>query len=225
MIPKPQSVHRHDYAQCVATWKNLVLIVIGVTLVRLFYAGVLNPVELVKDEAHYWEWSRHLAGSYYTKGPGVAWLIAGSVHVFGVSEWGVRLPAMLLSALTALAIAKLTSDVSHGDQRAGFFAGVAFLLVPAYQVTGMLMTIDGPYMFCWVMVVWIMFHALAKHKSGNWSWQYLWVGFFLGLGFLFKYTTLLLLPGLVVYFWLLRRSLQWSAITWLNLFAGLLVMG
>ena len=31
------------------------------------------PLDLAPDEAHYWDWSRHLDWSYYSKGPLVAW--------------------------------------------------------------------------------------------------------------------------------------------------------
>ena len=210
LIGKLRLDRRLTYARHWATTGNLCWIILGVTVIRLLYVGVLNPIELVKDEAHYWEWSRHLAGSYYTKGPGVAWLIAASCRVFGVSEWAVRLPAIMASGFTALVLARLTTAISNGDQRAGFFTGVAFLLVPAYQVTGMLMTIDGPYMLCWVLALWCMVVAVKQQDARHWPWAYGLVGFFLGLGFLFKYTTLLLLPGLVLYLWLTRSRRAWT---------------
>src|SRR5690242_19866156 len=36
------------------------------------------PVDLSGDEAHYWDWSRQLDLSYYSKGPLVAWIIRAS---------------------------------------------------------------------------------------------------------------------------------------------------
>ncbi|MDH7499215.1 MAG: hypothetical protein QHH30_02355, partial [candidate division NC10 bacterium] len=44
------------------------------TLIRLLYIQ-WGPLDLAPDEAHYWEWSRHLDISYYSKGPMVAFLI------------------------------------------------------------------------------------------------------------------------------------------------------
>ena len=56
---------------------------------------------LSADEAHYWEWSRRLDWSYYSKGPMVAYLIALSTRLGGHTEFWVRLPAVLLGTATA----------------------------------------------------------------------------------------------------------------------------
>jgi undecaprenyl-diphosphatase len=198
-----------SHAMAWANMRNLIWLLLCVTVLRLFYTAVLAPIQLVKDEAHYWEWSRHLAGSYYTKGPGVAWLIASSVRVFGNSEWAVRLPAIVMSAMTAWVIARLACDVSRNDPRAGFFAGIAFLLVPAFQFTSMLMTIDGPYIFFWMLSVWAMWHWGERLKQGQSLWiPSIGVGLFLGIGGLFKYTAWLLIPGLIAYLWLCRKQFK-----------------
>src|SRR6266567_4418985 len=73
---------------------------------HLAYLAFGCPLDLSPDEAHYWQWSRHLAWSYYSKGPLVAWLIRASCEVFGpLSEslvgspmLAVRLPAVACHA-------------------------------------------------------------------------------------------------------------------------------
>ena len=42
---------------------------------NVFYLAHECPLDLAQDEAHYWDWSRHLDWSYYSKGPLVAYLI------------------------------------------------------------------------------------------------------------------------------------------------------
>src|SRR6266581_2815847 len=74
---------------------------------RIAYLAYDCPLDLAPDEAHYWDWSRHLDWSYYSKGPLVALLIRGSCELFG--PWSesvcgspmiaVRLPAVACSAL------------------------------------------------------------------------------------------------------------------------------
>src|SRR4051794_41194416 len=52
------------------------------------------PIDLSGDEAHYWDWSRQLDLSYYSKGPLVAYLIRASCAAFGADTMpAVRLPA------------------------------------------------------------------------------------------------------------------------------------
>ena len=81
----------------------LALLIVGSAVLRLVYLAYNCPLDLAADEAHYWDWSRHLDWSYYSKGPGVAWLIRLSCELFGslaVELTGnemlaVRLPAVL----------------------------------------------------------------------------------------------------------------------------------
>ena len=89
-------------------------------------------------------------------------------------------------------------------------SAVAYQTMPGLFATGALMTIDGPYMLCWVLALWCMVVAVKQQDARHWPWAYGLVGFFLGLGFLFKYTTLLLLPGLVLYLWLTRSRRAWT---------------
>lgn len=176
------------------SWAIVVALVLVVTIVRLAYLAWLNPYPLIEDEAHYWEWSRRLEWSYYSKGPGIAWVIALSVKLVGAGELGVRLPAAIAGAIAALAMAGLARD-SMGDKRAGFFAAVCLMLSPVFQVLALLSTIDMPYVACWMMAVWAAWRCL--HREGSWSW--IGLGAAIGAGVLFKYTTLLLVPGLIVY--------------------------
>ena len=62
----------------------------GLRLAFLAWGGL----DLSPDEAHYWEWSRRLDLSYYSKGPLIAYLIAGLTAVFGTSAFGIRLGAV-----------------------------------------------------------------------------------------------------------------------------------
>src|SRR4051812_17804028 len=58
-------------------------LIIASVVFHIAYLVLACPLDLSPDEAHYWQWSRHLAWSYYSKGPLVAWLIRASCEVFG----------------------------------------------------------------------------------------------------------------------------------------------
>src|SRR5579863_8136000 len=83
---------------------------------RIAYLAKSCPLDLAPDEAHYWDWSRHLDWSYYSKGPLVAYLIRGGCEVFGSASQAlignqmlaVRLPAIICGFLLLLSLYTLT---------------------------------------------------------------------------------------------------------------------
>jgi 4-amino-4-deoxy-L-arabinose transferase-like glycosyltransferase len=63
------------------------VLLVVVTLFRFWYC---TQLELVGDEAYYWNCSRHLDLSYFDKGPGAACTIALGTKLFGDTVFGVR---------------------------------------------------------------------------------------------------------------------------------------
>lgn len=190
---RPMASATPTFAPRAASWKALAVLILGVTLVRLVYLAFFCNYSIIEDEAHYWEWSRRLALSYYTKGPGVAWTIAACTSLLGDTVFAVRLAAPLASAIGAFFVARLAVDV-YGDRRAGFIAACCWFLAPMFQVMGLIMTIDGPYSACWAVAAWAAHRALTRGSPSAW----LALGLALGVGTLYKYTMLLFLPALVV---------------------------
>src|SRR3982751_4732708 len=75
------------------------LFVLALTAVRF---TLLGTSDLSFDEAHYWMWSERLAPAYFSKGPGIAFVIRASTALFGANEFGVRFFSPLLAAGTSL---------------------------------------------------------------------------------------------------------------------------
>ncbi|MBY0261096.1 MAG: glycosyltransferase family 39 protein, partial [Phycisphaerales bacterium] len=97
-----------------------VAIALGVLALRLVYLRFFCPYDLVEDEAQYWLWSQHPGWSYYSKGPGVAWVIWLATRVLGDAEWAVRASSAVLGAVATLCAAGLTRDVAaHAWERLG----------------------------------------------------------------------------------------------------------
>ncbi|MGD9691013.1 MAG: ArnT family glycosyltransferase [Phycisphaerales bacterium] len=168
---------------------------VGVLVVaRLAYLAWSCPYSLVEDEAQYWVWSQNLALSYYTKGPGIAWTIAASTALLGDTEFGVRFAAPLFSGLMTLAAAGLVRTIT-GDPRRALYAAFALQLAPILQATALLGTIDGPYGAFWALAACFGWRAFNRGGFANW----IALGASIGLGFLFKYTILLLVPGLAMF--------------------------
>ncbi len=94
-------------------------LICGAGAAHLAYLAHDCPLDLAPDEAHYWDWSRHLDWSYYSKGPLIAYLIRGGCELAGpwaVAHTGnlalaVRLPAVLCGSLLLLSLYVLTVQV------------------------------------------------------------------------------------------------------------------
>ena len=74
-----------------------VFLILAVTAFRVCYLFFWGPYDLAPDEGHYWDWSRHLDWSYYSKGPLVAWIIRAGCALFGdaaVEIEGTLMPAV-----------------------------------------------------------------------------------------------------------------------------------
>jgi 4-amino-4-deoxy-L-arabinose transferase-like glycosyltransferase len=171
----------------------------GLRLAFLAWGGL----DLAPDEAHYWEWSRRLDLSYYSKGPLVAYLIAGLTSVFGTSAFGIRLGAVGLSLLGAWALYRLGRDL-FGRPEPGALAVIGLQLTPLVWAGTLLMTIDSPFVVAWTLGLWAAHRALTGGGAGAW----LLLGLAVGIGSLAKYAMLFALPGLALYLWLApeRRS-------------------
>ncbi len=189
---------------------SVFVFVLGISALRLIYLIWLSPFTLAEDEAHYWEWSRHLDWSYYSKGPGIAWVIAAATSVFGNVEWAVRFPAVVAAGIGSVAAA-LTARAIFEDKRTGFVAAVLYQCVPPFSVLGMIMTIDGPYLASWAVAC---YAAVMAARTAKPRWLVA-TGLALAAGFLFKYTIVLLAGGLIIAAIAGRKRVRFSAGAWL----------
>ncbi|MBI5237949.1 MAG: glycosyltransferase family 39 protein [Deltaproteobacteria bacterium] len=165
----------------------LIVILIIIAAGRLAYIA-WAPIDLSPDEAHYWEWSRRLALSYYSKGPLMAYVIAFFTALFGDTAFGVRAGAVVFSAAFPYLAYLLGIETSAGE-KAGFYAALAVNAVPLFSIGSILMTTDVLLIFFWLASV----YSVNRAVSGRAGWWYA-AGVFSGLGFLAKYSMALIYP-------------------------------
>ena len=150
-----------------------------ITLFRLWFAPHLD---LVGDEAHYWECGRSLDWNHYGKGPGAAFVIRVFTVLLGDHVWALRLPAVLLSAGTGWLIFLLGRKLY--SERVGLVAVVAASLMPLFAIGSILMTIDPLSVFFWAAAALSFWEGVQTGKKRFWILTGLWIG----LGFQAKYT-------------------------------------
>ena len=165
-----------------AVWRRRTMLVIaGLLAGRLLYAAYV-PLDLIADEAYYWDWSRQLDWCYYSKPPMVAWIIRLATEIGGPSAWVVRTPAVFLGTLGLWWIYLLAARMF--DARTGFWSVVLCAATPGSVVLGLLMTIDAPFLFCWGLSMYCLWRMLER-RPDRWFWIAL-TGLGAGLGLLSK---------------------------------------
>ena len=163
----------------------------ALTVLRLIYCA---QIELSPDEAYYFQWSEHLALSYFSKGPGIAATMWLSTHLFGVSEFGIRAFSPLLALGTSLLLAGLAQRLY--SESVAVWTVLLINCTPIFNAGGLVMTIDPLSIFFWAAALYTFWLALEKSPAFSAWWPL--TGALIGCGFLAKYTNAMQLLSIVL---------------------------
>lgn len=167
---------------------------------RLIYNG---QVELMPEEAYYWNYSRHLDLGYLDHPPMVAWLIAAGTRVFGDAEFGVRAGALCSSAIATFFVYRLTRNLFGAAS--ALAALVLMQILPFFFLTGLMMTPDAPLTAAWAAALYCLERALVAGRGRAW-WG---AGLAIGLGLLSKYTIVLVGLSALIFMLIDATSRRW----------------
>ena len=182
-------------------WDVAALLVLAYTLLlRLAFLGLVN---LIPEEAYYWNYAQHLDLSYLDHPPMVAWLIWVFTSVLGKSEFSVRLPAYICWIIAALFIFRLTLNLF--DRNTAFRGILLLAVLPIYFGLGFFMTPDAPLYAAWAACLYFLERALLSRNHRAW-WG---VGISMGVGMLAKYTIALLGLGTLTFVLIDQQSRRW----------------
>ncbi|MEZ0360589.1 MAG: glycosyltransferase family 39 protein [Hydrogenobacter sp.] len=162
----------------------------------LYYHTDLSP-----EEAQYWDWSRHLDLSYYSKPPMVAYLNFLAGKILGVSELAVRVSPVVLSFLLSIITYVFVRRIF--GHKIAFISSTLPQITVGYAVNSLLMTTDAPFVFFWSLSVMCLYEAMEKNDTKLWFLS----GVLSGFAFLSKYPAVFLLPITLTYMALLKRHL------------------
>jgi len=180
---------------------NRIWALIGiVVLIRLVFLGLMD---LLPEEAYYWNYAQHLDIGYLDHSPMVAWLIYVFQAVLGKSEFAVRLPAFLGWFAVAYFMYKLS--VKLFDRAVAVRVVLLVATLPIYFSIGFIMTPDAPLYACWAGDLYYLELALVERRHRAW----LGVAIFTGLGLLSKYTIGLVVLAAVVYMIYDTKARKW----------------
>src|SRR5437867_2282199 len=180
-------------------WRRLGYVLIAlVFLVRLAYLAS-GEIELSEDEAYQWTWSKHLALSYYSKPPLIAYTQFLGTPLWGDNEFGVRFFSPVLAAVMSILIFRFMAR--EANPRTAFFLLLGTCATPLLAVGCTLMTVDPLLVFFWTAAMLVGWRAVQSESSGR---LWVWTALFMGLAFLSKYTALAQLACWAVFFFLYR---------------------
>jgi 4-amino-4-deoxy-L-arabinose transferase-like glycosyltransferase len=167
--------------------------------VKIYFARVLG---LGDDEAYYWLWSQHLSLSYYEHPLVTPFLIRFSSLFYGISEWAVRFPALILGISSSYILYRLTSSIF--SREAGLIAVLLMTLTPLYGLASLMMLPDVPFLACYVLFIYFFYQNFVKEEVTYYKTRLLFLSIILGIGILSKYT--MVLAGVSAFLYLLFDS-------------------
>ena len=176
------------------SWNRLhQLFVFIVVLVKL---GISSQLELSVDEAHYVNYGKRIDLSYFDHPPLVGWIQFVFQKLFGFSEVSMRFSAILIGTYLAFDLFKWVNKRSSNSELA-FFISAAIQVSPIiFGLTSFLLP-DSLMLIC----IWLLFKFFIEKLENFPSIDFMdgiFCGLLLGFAGLAKYTSILVVPGLLL---------------------------
>lgn len=204
--------------------RTLRIALCALAAVLLYLPGLGRPALWEPDEGRYAEIAREMVVSgdyvtptdnfvrYFEKPPLVYWAEAGAIHIFGATEFAVRLPAALSTA-GEVAITAAIGEAMFGAE-AGILGALALALSPLVFGFARFATLDPTLAFLITAAMGAFYAAAIAPDFGSGAGR-LWMlaaAAALGLGTLCKGPVALLLGGAIALGWILlerrRREIR-----------------
>lgn len=157
----------------------------ALTLWRVGSLAVLD-INLSFDEAQYWLWAQEPAFGYFSKPPMVAWAIAATTALCGDGEICVKLGSAIAHFGAALALYHVGRTLFE-DDRVGFWAALAYGLMPGVSFSALVITTDPFLLLFWSLALLALVRLRGAERTLRW---WLLLGLCVGLGMMSKYAML-----------------------------------
>lgn len=132
-------------------------------LYLLLSIAVISSNYLSKDTLYYWDWSRHLAASYYDGPPLIAYLLFLHTKIFGSNSVSINLFSVLTNLVIALFI-YLLGDKLFGRRVAKLavliWLNIQFVFICYVQGV----TYDTALAIFWIATVYYFYRASISNR-------------------------------------------------------------
>lgn len=199
-LPEGRLGRRGELPSLDTHWVRLAYVLIGVFLLGHLGYLAAGKIELSEDEAYQWLWSKHLALSYFSKPPLIAYAQFLGTSLWGDNEFGIRFLSPVLAAIGSLLVVRLLAREANG--LVASLSIVVASATPLLMVGATLLTIDSLSVLFWVAAMVTGWNAVQRDSTRAWLWTGLWMG----LGFLSKYIALFQWVCWAVFFLLVPQA-------------------
>src|ERR1700761_6140445 len=187
----------------------LIIVTFFIRLLIAAYTGLGN------GESYYFRGALHLDLSYFDQPPLFFWLGAFSIKIFGLTNFGLRFPTVVLFAGTSWLLFIITRRLFNA--RAGFWAVVIMNLSAVFTVAvAIWYQPDGPLMFFWLLSCWFIIEVLGighakaiDPKSSRAWWLWVIIGVCMGFATLSKYHVLFIFAGTFLFIVANKNQRHW----------------
>jgi 4-amino-4-deoxy-L-arabinose transferase-like glycosyltransferase len=201
--------------------------------IGVFFGILLGSRPLsVPDEGRYVEIPREMVATgnyltprlngvkYFEKPPLFYWMEAGFIRVFGLDEWSVRLGPALFALLGCIAV--YYAGARLFGRAAGIAAAVVLATSALYYALGRLITLDMPVTALLTASL-LSFLLGTKEAVGPARRNFFWSFYiFAALATMTKGIIGILIPGMIIFWWLLLAK-EWRTLRTMYLGSGLLL--
>lgn len=168
------------------------IITIALALVKVIFT--LRPeIDLFTEEAQYWLWSQNMAWHFYSKPPLVAVLNYLSTGIFGNTELGVRINAIVCGVGISW-VTYLFASYLHGP-KAGFWSALVVQAMPVWWLASTFHMTDSSLTFFWTLGVYLAYRGIREGKTSWW----ICAGAVTAIGLMAKVVMLLIMPTILIF--------------------------
>jgi hypothetical protein len=179
--------------------------------IRLFIAAYTG---LGIGESYYFRGVLNLSLSYFDQPPLFFWLSSLSTKLFGLSNFSLRFPAVLLFAGTSWLLFLITKRLFNA--KAGFWAVLMMNLSAVFTIpVATWFQPDAPLMFFWLSATYFIIQIMMPDKTeapkSSKQIYLLWIlaGICMGLATLSKYHVLFLFAGVLMFVGSNKNQRHW----------------
>ena len=194
--------------------KYTLLLIIVTFFIRLLIAAYTG---LGNGESYYFRGAVHLEWSYFDQPPLFFWLGGLSIRLFGLTNFGLRFPDVLMFAGTSWLLFILSRKLFNAA--AGFWAVTVMNLSALFTVgVACWYQPDAPLMFFWLLSTWYIVKVLGigeakpldpKTDKAKVYWLWIAIGICMGLATLSKYHVLFLFAGVFMFILTNKKQRHW----------------